>query len=197
MKERRTVTKKVLLVGAAILALAGCSSSKQAAAGNNSGTTGAAAAAAGGSSSTGGTSGGGSAPGDFKACELLTKSAATAILGVPTDDGKDEKAFGIPYPSCTYTVASTTSTFATVGLTIFNTPTSADGLVASYKSQYTGLTPLSGVGDTALQESDGRLVVAVKGHVGCVMLRAGDVTGSADASTKAMSAICTAVFAKS
>jgi hypothetical protein len=192
------VTRKALLAGAAILALAGCSSSNPTATGtrSGSGTTGAGTAAAGGTSSTGGGNGGG-APGDYKACDLLTKSAATAILGVPTDDGKDEKAFGIPYPSCTYTVASTTSSFASVGLTIFNTPTSADGLVASYKSQYTGLTPLPGLGDTALQESDGRLVVAVKNHVGCAILRAGDVTGSADASTKALSAVCAAVFAKS
>jgi hypothetical protein len=194
-----TVTRKALLAGAVILTLAGCSSSKTTAtgtgSGSGSGTTGAGTAAAGGTSSTSGGNGG--APGDYKACDLLTKSAATAILGGPTDDGKDETAFGTPYPACVYTVASTTSSFASVGLTIFNTPTSADGLVASYKSQYTGLTPLPGLGDTALQESDGRLVVAVKNHVGCAILRAGDVIGSADASTKALSAVCAAVFAKS
>jgi hypothetical protein len=155
-----------------------------------SGTGGTVATGGTGNGATGGTGSGSLAKVD--ACKLLTSQDASAILGNPVGDGKTGSSLGIPYPSCTYT--ATANSFQTVGLTVFDAAATAN-LINEYKTQFQGLTALTGVGDAALSEADGRLVVATKGGVGCVMLRAGDVTTSASASTQLMSGICQKVFA--
>ncbi len=149
--------------------------------------TGASAGAGGGNGATGSGS-----LAKVDACKLLTSQDASAILGNPVGEGKTGNSLGIPYPSCTY--SATANTFQTVGLTVFDAAATAN-LINQYKTQFPGLTALSGIGDAALSEADGRLVVATKGGVGCVMLRAGDVTTSANASTQLMSGICQKVFA--
>jgi hypothetical protein len=140
---------------------------------------------------SGGSGGGGSGVGNRDACKTLTSQDASSILGQPVGAGKDGSALGIPYPSCTYTG---TSGFQTVGLTIFDAAATAN-LVNQYKQQFSDLVTLPGIGDAALSEGDGRLVVATKGAAGCVMLRAGDVNGSAAASTQLLANICEKVFA--
>jgi hypothetical protein len=140
---------------------------------------------------SGGSGGGGSGVGNRDACKTLTSQDASSILGQPVGAGKDGSSLGIPYPSCTYTG---TSGFQTVGLTIFDAAATAN-LINQYKQQFSDLVTLAGVGDAALSEGDGRLVVATKGAVGCVVLRAGDVTGSAAASTQLLANICKKVFA--
>jgi hypothetical protein len=139
--------------------------------------------------------GGGTGPGAIAkvdACKLLTGQDAAAILGGPVGEAKSGNSLGIPYPSCTY--SATGNATATVGLTVFDAAATAN-LINEYKTQFAGLTALSGLGDAALSETDGRLVVATKGGTGCVMLRSGDVTISATASTQLMSSICQKVFA--
>ena len=146
----------------------------------------------GGGSGSGGSGSGGSSVGNRNACKVLTRQDASSILGQAVDAGKDGSSLGIPYPSCTYT--ATGGDFQTVGLTIFDATATAD-LLNQYKQQFSDLTALPGVGDAALTEGDGRLVVATKGAVGCVMLRAGDVSGSAATSTQLMANVCKKVFA--
>jgi hypothetical protein len=192
------------VVAAALLAACGngASSGPNASGGSAAATGTATAPVPVGSGATGGTGngatgnpGGGTGSGSLAkvdACKLLTGQDASAILGGPVGDGKTGSSLGIPYPSCTYT--STGSGFQTVGLTVFDAAATAN-LINEYKSQFQGLTVLNGLGDAALSEADGRLVVATKGGVGCVMLRAGDVTTSASASTQLMSGICQKVFA--
>jgi hypothetical protein len=178
------VSYRLSLIGAALLAvaaLAGCAETA-------SPTSSASTASNSSPSATGNT--GTSAQG--KACATLTQQEAASILNLPVDGGKDGSRLGIPYPSCTY--SATSGTFATVGLTIFD-GAAAKGLIDLYKSQYKDLSELSGLGDRALAGADGRLVVAVKGGTGCVMLRTGDAPSAADASTRAMKAICQKVFA--
>jgi hypothetical protein len=145
-----------------------------------------------GSGGAGGSGSGGSGVGNRNACKVLTRQDASSILGQAVDAGKDGSSLGIPYPSCTYT--ATGGGFQTVGLTIFDATATAN-LINQYKQQFSDLTPLPGVGDAALSEGDGRLVVATKGAVGCVVLRAGDVSGSAATSTQLMANICKKVFA--
>jgi hypothetical protein len=133
-------------------------------------------------------SGAGAAAGaKVDACKVLTAQDATAILGQPVGTGRDGGSLGIPYPSCTYT--ATGGDLATVGLTIFDATASAN-LIDEYRSQYPGLSALSGVGDAAVAGSDGRLVVATKGTRGCVVLRAGDVTGPVEAATQLLAGVC-------
>jgi hypothetical protein len=141
---------------------------------------------------TGATGGGG--VGKRDACKVLTGQDAAAILGQPVGAAKDGSALGIPYPSCTYT--TTGGNFQTVGLTIFDAAATAN-LINQYKQQFPDMATLPGVGDAAVSEGDGRLVVATKGGVGCVMLRAGDVTGSVSGSTQLMAGVCKKVFAGS
>ena len=145
-----------------------------------------------GSGGTGSGGGGGSGVGNRDACKVLTSQDATKILGQSAGTGKDGSALGIPYPSCTYT--ATSGAFQTVGLTIFDATATAN-LINQYKQQFSDLVSLPGVGDAALSEGDGRLVVATKGGVGCVMLRAGDVNGSAATSTQLLADVCKKVFA--
>jgi hypothetical protein len=149
-----------------------------------------ASSAAGTGTGTGGTGSGALAKVD--ACKLLTSQDAASILGGPVGAAKTGNSLGIPYPSCTY--SATADATATVGLTVFDAAAAAN-LINEYKTQYSGPTALGGLGDAALSEADGRLVVATKGATGCVMLRSGDVTGSASASTQLMSGICQKVFA--
>jgi hypothetical protein len=181
------VSYRLSLLGAALLATAALTGCSEAASSGSSAPAGGPAAAS--SGSTGATTGGTSAQG--KACALLTKQEASTILNMPVDDGKDGSRLGVATPTCTY--VATGGTFATVGLTIFDS-TAAKGLIDLYKSQYKDLSPLSGLGDAALAGSDGRLVVAVKGGTGCVMLRTGDAPSAPDTSTQAMKAICEKVF---
>jgi hypothetical protein len=145
-----------------------------------------------GGSGSGGSGSGGSGVGNRNACKVLTRQDASSILGQAVDAGKDGSSLGIPYPSCTYT--ATGGGLQTVGLTIFDATATAN-LINQYKQQFSDLVPLPGVGDAALSEGDGRLVVATKGAVGCVVLRAGDVSGSAATSTQLMANICKKVFA--
>jgi hypothetical protein len=139
----------------------------------------------------GASSGSGSSQSHSQACALLTQQDAAAILGQPVDGGKDEEALHLPYPSCTY--GSTGNAISTVSLTIFTGQSSAS-LLTKYRSQYSGMVDLPGLGDQAISEPDGRLVVGVKGDVGCVVIRVGQVKDPA-ASTKQLAAVCTKVFA--
>ena len=164
----------------------------------SAGTSGTPAPAATGADATGsagpggGSGGGGTGIGNRNACKTLTSQDASKILGQPAGTGKDGSELGIPYPSCTYT--ATSGSFQTVGLTIFDATATAN-LINQYKQQFSDLVALPGVGDAALSEGDGRLVVATKGGVGCVMLRAGDVNGPAATSTQLLADICKKVFA--
>jgi hypothetical protein len=188
------------ILAAALLAACGNGTSSGSTASSGSGTpTGTATSSVPGAegTSTGGAGNGGGATGsgalaNVDACKLLTSQDAAAILGSAVGEAKTGNSLGIPYPSCTY--SSTGNTFQTVGLTVFDAAATAN-LINEYKTQYSGLIALSGLGDAALSEADGRLVVATKGGTGCVMLRAGDVTGSASASTQLMTGICQKVFA--
>jgi hypothetical protein len=193
----RPLTLRLAVLGPAVLAAAllgacGNGASSGSTTSSGSGTpTGIAASSLPGAGTGGGATGSG-ALAKVDACKLLTSQDATAILGSPVGEAKTGNSLGIPYPSCTY--SSTGNTFQTVGLTVFDAAATAN-LISEYKTQYAGLTALSGLGDAALSEADGRLVVATKGGTGCVMLRAGDVTGSASASTQLMTGICQKVFA--
>jgi hypothetical protein len=190
------------VLAAALLGACGNSTSSGLTASGGSGTpTGTATSAPPDAGSTTGASGaagtgtgdaGSGALANVDACKFLTSQDAAAILGGPVGGAKTGNSLGIPYPSCTY--SATGDATATVGLTIFDAAATAN-LINEYKTQFSGLTALSGLGDTALSEADGRLVVATKGGTGCVMLRSGDVTGSATASTRLMSGICQKVFA--
>jgi hypothetical protein len=201
----RPLALRLTLLAPALLAaavLGACSSGKSSgphasgspSAGASAGAsaTGSAAPDAAGTSGTGG--GGGTGTGGLgkrDACKVLSSQDAQSILGQPVGPGKDGSSLGIPYPSCTYTASG--GAFQTVGLTIFDATATAN-LINQYKQQFPDMSPLAGVGDAALSEGDGRLVVATKGGVGCVMLRAGDMTGSASASTQLMAGICRKVF---
>jgi hypothetical protein len=201
----RPLTLRLTLLAPALLAaalLGACASGKAsgptASGASGSPTSGAAAASSATPAATGstgtGTGGGSTGTGGLgkrDACAVLTSQDAQSILGQPVGPGKDGSALGIPYPSCTYT--ATGGAFQTVGLTIFDATATAN-LINQYKQQFPDMTSLPGLGDAALSEGDGRLVVATKGGVGCVMLRAGDVTGPAGASTQLMAGICRKVF---
>ncbi len=206
LARRRRLPVPALLAGALsvsalLAACSGTSSSPSASGGSSrpraaasaatSGTPAPAATGSGGGGSGGGSGSGGSGVGNRNACQVLTKQDASSILGQAVDAGKDGSSLGIPYPSCTYTA---TGGLQTVGLTIFDAAAAAN-LLDQYKQQYSDLAALPGVGDAALSEGDGRLVVATKGAVGCVVLRAGDVSGSAATSTQLMANVCKKVFA--
>ena len=188
----KTIILRTVVPLLVVALAAGCSSSKSNAGpgpggGGNSTSTGASTGSTGG-----GTPGGaGSTFAPHAACGILTAQDAQSILGVPVGDPTDETKTGVPYPQCNY-VASGTD-FATVGLTIF-TGATVPGLIALWKPQYPGMATLGGLGDQAIADPTGAVVVATKGSLGCVMLRAGTISGSPAASTKALAAICTKVF---
>lgn len=176
----------------ALALAAGCASSKSSAGSGPGSGTGATTPSAGATSGAAGSPGGSGGFAAGAACKILTAQDAQAIIGGPVGAPTDETKTGVPYPQCNY-VASGTD-FATVGLTIF-TGAPVPGLIALWKPQYPGMAALSGVGDQAIADPTGAVVVAVKGSTGCVMLRAGTITGSPAASTKALGAICAKVFA--
>lgn len=185
----KTIILRTVLPLLVVALAAGCSSSKSNAGSGPGATTGAS------TGSTGGGAPAGSGKTTFPphaACGFLTAQDAQTILGGPVGDPTDETKTGVPYPQCNYVISG--AGFATVGLTIF-TGAAVPGLIALWKPQYPGMTSLSGVGDQALADPTGAVVVAVKGSTGCVLLRAGTISGSPSASTKALAAICTKVFA--
>ena len=170
------------IAGLAIGVLAGCgarpgSSADQQGAGQRADST-----AAGGPG--GGQSAGNQAA--SRACGLLTQDEAAQIIGRPVGSGQ-----GPDVDSCTYTA---TGEFATVGLSIFNSKTSAN-TVEQYKSQYPDAVAGSGLGDASVVEPGGWLVVAVKGNIACVMLRTGAAPSNPAASTTQLKAVCAKVFA--
>lgn len=191
MAARRLTTVAIGALGLAVGLLAACGSSGDptgSAAPPANETSGQSSAASGHGQSGGNNQAGGRV--HDLACSVLTKKDAATILGVqsasltPTQTSE----------TCSY--AADSGDFQTVGLSLFGPPASTT-LISVYRSQYDDLAPYSGLGDSALSGTDGRLVVAVKGTVGCVALRAGDPPADTVGSTQKLAALCTDLFAAS